>query len=91
MGLCEAGAAQSVAPPENLFRLRRILIYLVATQQRRRLMTPKTLAVALALTLAPTLCLAEGCAYGKHEQQAMSCAAGSTYDAVTHSCVLNTG
>lgn len=54
-------------------------------------MTPKTLAVALALTLAPTLCLAEGCAYGKHEQQAMSCAAGSTYDAVTHSCVLNTG
>ena len=54
-------------------------------------MKTKTLAVALALTLAPTLSLAMGCNYGKTEQQAMSCAAGSTYDTTTNSCVLTTG
>ena len=54
-------------------------------------MTTKTLAVALALTLAPTLSLAAGCNYGKSEQQAMSCVAGSTYDAGTKSCVPTTG
>ncbi|MEO0401380.1 MAG: adenylosuccinate lyase [Pseudomonadota bacterium] len=54
-------------------------------------MTTKTLAVALALTLAPTLSLAMGCNYGKHDQQAMSCAAGSTYDADTNTCVATTG
>ncbi|WP_415403436.1 hypothetical protein [Tateyamaria sp. SN3-11] len=54
-------------------------------------MTTKTLAVALALTLAPTLGLAMGCNYDKHEQQAMSCAAGTTYDAGTNTCVATTG
>ncbi|WP_299149509.1 adenylosuccinate lyase [uncultured Tateyamaria sp.] len=53
-------------------------------------MTTKTLAVALALTLAPTLSLAMGCNHGK-EQQAMSCAAGTTYDADTNTCVTTTG
>lgn len=53
-------------------------------------MKTKTLAVALALTLAPTLGLAAGCSYGKSEQQAMSCAAGSTYDSATHACVPST-
>ena len=51
----------------------------------------KTLAVALTLTLAPTLSFAQGCNYGKPEQQAMSCATGSTYDATTNSCVPTTG
>lgn len=53
-------------------------------------MTTKTLAVALALTLAPTLSLAMGCNYGKHEQQAMSCAVGTTYDANTNTCIVST-
>ena len=54
-------------------------------------MTTKTVLVALALTLAPTLSLAMGCNYGKHEQQAMSCADGTVYDADTKSCVSTTG
>lgn len=54
-------------------------------------MKTKTLAVALALTLAPTLGFAMGCNYGKHEQQAMSCAAGTVYDAASNSCVATTG
>lgn len=49
-------------------------------------MTIKTLTVALALTLTPALALAEGCNFGKH-QQAMSCSAGTVYDAETNSCV----
>lgn len=53
-------------------------------------MTTKTLAVALALTLAPAFALAEGCNYGKAQQQAMSCAAGTTYDAGTNSCLPTT-
>ena len=46
----------------------------------------KTLAIATALTVLPTLSLAMGCNYGK-EKQAMSCAAGTTYDSATHSCL----
>lgn len=46
----------------------------------------KTLAIALALTAAPTLSLAMGCNHGK-EQQAMSCAEGTSYDTTTHSCL----
>ena len=46
----------------------------------------KTLATALCLTLAPTLSLAMGCSYGKH-QQAQSCAEGSTLDTKTGVCV----
>lgn len=42
--------------------------------------------VALALTLAPTLSLASGCSHGK---QAMSCAAGSSFDADTGTCVAD--
>lgn len=51
----------------------------------------KTVLAALALTLAPTLSLAMGCSYGKHDQQVMSCAAGTVYDANTNSCVATTG
>jgi len=54
-------------------------------------MKTKTVLVTLALTLAPTLGLAEGCNYGKIEQQAMSCAPGTTYDAASNSCVTTTG
>lgn len=53
-------------------------------------MKTKTLAIALALVVAPTLSFAMGCSYGKHEQQAMTCAEGSTYDSQTQSCVPTT-
>ncbi|WP_172839531.1 hypothetical protein [Sulfitobacter alexandrii] len=46
----------------------------------------KTLAIALALTAAPSLALASGCMYGK-EKQAMSCAAGTAYDSATKTCL----
>ena len=46
----------------------------------------KTLAIAAALTVLPTLSLAAGCSYGK-EKQAMSCAEGTAYDSATHSCL----
>lgn len=46
----------------------------------------KTFTVALCLTLAPTLSFAMGCNGAKHEQ-AQSCAAGTTYDADSQSCV----
>lgn len=46
----------------------------------------KTLVVALALTTAPALALAEGCNYGK-QKQAMSCSAGTAYDSATDSCL----
>ena len=47
----------------------------------------KTLAIAAALTFAPTLSLAMGCSGQHKEQQAMSCAAGSTYDSATQTCL----
>ena len=46
----------------------------------------KTLAIAVVLTALPTLSLAAGCS-SKKEQQAMSCAEGTTYDSATHSCL----
>lgn len=53
-------------------------------------MKTKTVLVALALTLAPTLSVAMGCNYGKQEQQAMSCAPGTTFNAETNTCVPTT-
>ena len=53
-------------------------------------MKTKTLAVALALTIAPTLSFAMGCQYGKHEQQAMTCAPGTTFDSTSNTCVPTT-
>jgi len=47
-------------------------------------MTIKTLAAAVALTILPVLAHAAGCNYN---QQAMSCAEGSTYDAQSGTCV----
>lgn len=46
----------------------------------------KTLGIALALTLAPTISLAMGCNSSK-STQAMSCAAGTTYDADAKACL----
>jgi len=46
----------------------------------------KTLIVAVALTAAPTLSLAMGCAGGSHKQ-AMSCSDGTTYDSASNSCL----
>lgn len=47
----------------------------------------KTLTVALALLLAPTLSFATGCS---HSKQAISCAEGSIYDSKTGGCNLST-
>ena len=49
----------------------------------------KTAAIVLAMTLAPTLSFAAGCNYGA-EQQAMACAAGTSYDSATNTCVPTT-
>lgn len=46
----------------------------------------KTLAIALALTAAPTLSFAMGC-NGSKQDQAMSCGSGSTYDSATKTCL----
>ncbi|KIN60619.1 hypothetical protein Z945_1594 [Sulfitobacter noctilucae] len=46
----------------------------------------KTLALAIALTAAPALAFAEGCNYSK-QKQAMSCAAGTSYDSATQTCL----
>lgn len=52
-------------------------------------MTIKTLAAAVALTLAPAFAFAAGCNYDK-EEITMSCATGTVYDSATQSCVATT-
>jgi hypothetical protein len=47
-------------------------------------MTFKTLAAAVALTFIPALSFAGGCSF---DQQAMSCAEGSVFDAESGTCV----
>ncbi|MEM9967102.1 MAG: adenylosuccinate lyase [Pseudomonadota bacterium] len=47
----------------------------------------KTIAIAAAISVLPTLSLAMGCSSGHKEQQAMSCAAGTTYDSATNTCM----
>lgn len=55
-------------------------------------MKTKALLAALALTLAPTVSLAAGCSYGhSKEEVAITCAAGSTYDQASKTCVPTTG
>jgi hypothetical protein len=46
----------------------------------------KTLIIALALTLAPTLSVAMGCNHSK-TAQIMSCGDGTTYDADAKTCM----
>ncbi|KEJ90332.1 hypothetical protein [Sulfitobacter donghicola] len=48
----------------------------------------KIVLSTLALILLPVMSFAEGC---RHDQQAMTCAAGTVYDADSHSCVATTG
>jgi hypothetical protein len=48
-------------------------------------MTFKTMTVAIALTLVPTLSMAGGCQGGKEAR--ISCAVGTTYDANTGTCI----
>lgn len=52
-------------------------------------MTTKTLFAAAVLALTPVFAMAE-CSWG-HEQQVMTCAEGSQYDAETNSCKVVTG
>jgi hypothetical protein len=47
----------------------------------------KTLSIAVLLTLAPTLSLAMGCDHAGKNKQAMTCAAGTSYDADARACV----
>ncbi len=49
----------------------------------------KTTLAVIALTLAPSLALAEGgCAFGKARMESASqCAIGQVFDAATQSCV----
>lgn len=56
-------------------------------------MKTKTLLATLALTLAPTFALAEGCGFGhaKSDTASMSCVNGSVYDADAQRCVPTTG
>ena len=51
-------------------------------------MQVKTILTAAALTLASAVSAYAGCTY--HEQQAMSCADGTTYDSESKSCVPTT-
>jgi hypothetical protein len=46
----------------------------------------KALAIAAALSLAPTLALAMGCS---SSHATMSCAAGTVYDAASGTCVAS--
>lgn len=57
-------------------------------EQKRYTMQVKTILTAAALTLASAVSAYAGCTY--HEQQAMSCAEGTTYDSESKSCVPTT-
>ena len=50
-------------------------------------MKTKTTLCALALSLAPTFALAEGCSTMRPDQTAMSCADGKVLDPATQTCV----
>lgn len=51
-------------------------------------MKVKTILTAAALTVASAISAYASCPY--HEQQAMSCADGTTYDSESKSCVPTT-
>ncbi len=46
----------------------------------------KTTLTVIALTLAPTLALAQGCLHSKTQQSASQCAPGQIWNAETQSC-----
>lgn len=47
----------------------------------------KTLFAAALLVAAPTFALAEGCGWGKIEQQVSTCGEGQMFDEKTMTCV----
>ena len=48
----------------------------------------KTTLAVIALTLAPTFALAEGCNFGKVQMQSASqCVVGQVFDAATQTCI----
>lgn len=49
--------------------------------------TMTTMAATIVLAALPTLSLAMGCSYENHQQQAMSCAEGTVWDAQAGACV----
>lgn len=51
----------------------------------------KTLCVALALTVIPTLSFAMCSGYGHDQAASMSCADGTVWDAQTGTCVTVSG
>ncbi|SFJ54126.1 hypothetical protein [Jannaschia pohangensis] len=51
--------------------------------------TVKTLLAATVLSAAPALAIAE-CSYGKLQQQAQSCAPGTSWDGEKAACVADT-
>lgn len=53
-------------------------------------MTIKMILAALAVTVAPTLALAQGCSHMKATEASLTCATGTTYDAATKTCVATT-
>jgi hypothetical protein len=62
--------------------------------KKERPMKVKMLLAALALTVAPTLALAQACGVLGHvmtEKVVMSCAEGSMFDADAQRCVPTTG
>ncbi len=50
-------------------------------------MTLKTTLVALALTIAPSLALAQGCPHDQIRDASISCAQGTVLDAATGKCL----
>ena len=50
-------------------------------------MTFKTTLAAAVLALTPAFALAQGCNSEYHDQQAMSCAEGTSYDEKSGTCM----
>lgn len=50
-------------------------------------MKTKVILAAVAMILAPTVTLAQGCNYDKINKQAASCVAGTSWDAEKGACV----
>jgi hypothetical protein len=48
----------------------------------------KTTLAVIALTLAPSLALAEGCIHSMKQQSASQCAAGQVWNAETQTCTI---
>ena len=56
------------------------------TAKKGYAMKIKTSLAVIALTLAPTLALAEGCIHGRTQTSASQCTAGQVWNATTQAC-----